>query len=132
MTAHHWSDDLQTGHAPIDNQHRELFDWVLLLDRAMTTQNKDDIESIIQFLEHYVEAHFSEEETLMTAHHYDGYDHHKEDHEIFKARVFSLRHDFDSGVPLARSIFALRMCIDKLVYHIKTIDIGISDIAKGH
>ena len=64
----------------------------------------------------------------MLSHDYVGYRIHKDDHEIFKARVYCLRHDFDSGLPIFRVMFALRMFIDKLVHHIKTIDIGIAKL----
>lgn len=130
MTEHHWSHSFETGHEDIDHHHQELFSLVTMIDSAISSGKKSDIESIIQFLEHYVEDHFDEEETLMLAHDYLGYDVHKHDHEIFKARVFSVRNDFDSGMSEMRIIFALRMFLDKLVHHIQTIDIGIADITK--
>jgi hemerythrin len=125
---YHWSEHLKTGHEHIDHQHEELFELVSMLDLAIQENSTSKIESLVQFLEHYVETHFAEEETLMNTHHYAGYDIHKEDHEIFKARVFSLRHDLNSGVSPSRLIFAIRMFIDKLVYHIQTIDIGIASL----
>ena len=125
-----WTPELSTGHGAIDNQHQELFDLVSMLDQAMYSNNRADLEKIIVFLEHYVEEHFAEEEELMQSHHYNGYAHHKEDHEIFKARVFSIRHDFDAELPHTRLVFTLRLFIDKLVHHIHTIDIGIAEIPK--
>ncbi len=124
-----WTNDLKIGHESIDNQHQELFQLVSMLDSAIHANSLDKIESIILFLEHYVDTHFSEEENLMLAHHFEGYSHHKEDHDIFKARVFSLRHDFDSGFSPAKLYFAIRMFIDKLVIHIKTIDVKIASIS---
>ncbi len=126
--SHEWSSELKTGHDHIDNKHQELFQLVSMLDRAISTYTRRDIEKIVIFLEHYVEEHFSEEEELMLAHNFDGYTHHKDDHEIFKARVFSLRHDFNAEIPESKLFFAIRMFIDKLAYHIKTIDIKIAEL----
>ena len=123
-------DPLKTGHDKIDTQHQELYHLVAMLDRALTQNTHHEIEAIIVFLEHYVEDHFLEEETFMLSKQYQGYPHHKEDHDIFKARVFSLRHDFNSGVPDIRLFFAIRMFIDKLIYHIKTIDVGIAKLVE--
>jgi hemerythrin-like metal-binding protein len=127
---HTWSPELETGHHNIDNQHQELFQLVSMLDKALSSNPRQEIEKIVVFLEHYVETHFAEEEELMMSHDFEGYTLHKDDHEIFKARVFSLRHDLDAGLPDSRLFFAIRMFIDKLVYHIKTIDIHISEL--GH
>ncbi len=129
---HHWSNDLSTGFGAIDHQHQELFALVTMLDSALHSPDaqtkRHGIENMIRFLEQYVEDHFADEEEIMLSHDYVGYNVHKDDHEIFKARVHSLRHDFDSGLPIFRVMFALRMFIDKLVHHIKTIDIGIAKL----
>ncbi len=122
---------LQTGHSKIDTQHQELFQLVAMLDRALTGNVREEIEKIVVFLEQYVEEHFLEEETVMLSKQYQGYDRHKEDHDIFKARVFSLRNDLDFGIPDMKLFFAIRMFIDKLVYHIKTIDKDIATLM-GH
>ena len=123
-----WSHDLETGHDAIDNQHQELFELVYMLDHAMDANSRELVEKIIVFLENYVVTHFGEEESLMIEHQFDGYTEHKDDHEIFKARVFSLRHDFDADLPTPRLFYAIRLFIDKLVIHIKTIDVKIGAI----
>lgn len=126
--SHHWSEELETGHGAIDNQHQELFQLIYMLDHALDANSRQLVEKIIVFLEAYTITHFGEEESLMIEHHFDGYTEHKDDHEIFKARVFSLRHDFDNGLPTPRLFYAIRLFIDKLVIHIKTIDVKIASI----
>jgi hemerythrin len=116
-----------TGYDNIDNHHQELFQLVSMLDLAIS-KKRDEIEKIIVFLEHYVEEHFHEEEHLMLEKDFNGYQHHKDDHEIFKARVHSLRHDFDNGLAENNLYFAIRMFIDKLVHHIQNIDILIAEL----
>ena len=124
-----WSSELSTGHDHIDQNHQELFQLVSMLDGAIRSQSVTRLRAIIEFLESYVSSHFAEEESIMLAHEFEGYAEHKEDHEIFKARVFSLRHDFDAGFPSASLYFAIRLFIDKLVIHIMSIDIKLSQIS---
>ncbi len=103
-----------------------------MLDQAIRSSNLYQIEAIILFLEDYVVTHFQEEEDLMKAHHYKGYKDHKQDHEVFKARVAQLRETYDQGISKAHLIFGIRIFIDQLVDHIKTVDVGIASIAGHH
>lgn len=120
----------KTGHATIDTQHQEVFELVSLLDKALYVDTHYNIRLIIEFLEKYVEEHFLEEETYMLTKVYQGYSQHKIDHDVFKSRVFSLRHDFDEGMSDSRLFFAIRLFIDKLMYHIRTEDAGIAQLVE--
>lgn len=128
-----WTPNLETGNPEIDNHHQELFQLTTMLDDAIRTQDLAKLESIVVFMEHYVIEHFSEEETLMQAHQYAFYIHHKAEHEIFKVHVQELRKIFDAGISHTHIIFAIRKILDKLIYHVRTVDVGIVDIVNsGH
>ncbi len=126
-----WNDALKVGDDHIDNHHREMFHLTSLLDEALQTQSIDKIEAIISFLEHYVVAHFEEEEALMRDHQYAYYVHHKSEHEVFKAYVGELRNVFESGISKTHLIFKIRQLLDKLAIHIRTVDIGIAGIVNS-
>lgn len=126
-----WASNLETGNPDIDNHHQELFHLTAMLDEALRFQSLEKIDGIISFLEEYVVEHFQEEETLMQSSHYAFYAHHKAEHEIFKAHVHELRNVFLNGISITHLIFSIRKVLDKLVYHVRTVDIGIADIVKS-
>jgi hemerythrin len=124
----HWNHHLETGDSHVDLQHQELFQLVSSLDSAIRDQDLSKIEAIIVFLEHYVIDHFDAEEGIMAAANFDGYAHHKAEHDIFESMVHDLRHMFDTNPSRAHLIFSIRKFIDRLVIHIRTVDIRIADI----
>jgi hemerythrin len=128
---HSWNPNLETGNEEIDHHHQELFHLTALLDQALQEQSLEKIDTIITFLEHYVVEHFEEEESLMKAHSYAFYVHHKSEHEIFKVRVSELRHIYNDGISRTHMIFTIRKLLDKLAYHIRTVDIGIAGIVNS-
>lgn len=127
----HWAHHLETGNPEIDNHHQELFQLTAMLDEAVRFQSVEKIDGIIKFLEHYVVAHFQDEELLMKRADYAFYTHHKAEHEIFKVHVQELRNIYNNGISIAHLIFSIRKILDKLVYHVRTVDIGIADIVRA-
>jgi hemerythrin-like metal-binding protein len=121
----------ETGHAHIDEHHEELFNLTSMLDHAVLSCRRTELNPIIQFLEHYSVDHFHEEETVMKNNDYIGYALHKAEHEKFKSLIYDLRQLYDTNKPSAHIIFFIRKIIDQLMIHIKTIDIGIKDLPKA-
>lgn len=61
-----WNDSLMTGHALVDNDHRQLINTLNELETAL--QNgaaKEQIGNIIAFLNKYAREHFTREEAHM-------------------------------------------------------------------
>ena len=127
-----WDSKLEIGNKKIDHQHKELFELVSMLDRAIQKDPKTEIPEIILFLEHYVSSHFKDEETYMKRHRYEGYEHHQKEHDKFKEKVVSLRTDYEEGTKDAKLMFSIRKCIDSMVDHILTVDVGLAEFSKGH
>ncbi len=126
--ASHWNKNLETGDSHVDLQHQELFQLVTSLDTAIRDQDMGKIEDIIVFLEHYVVDHFAAEEGIMKNASFEGYDYHKAEHDMFEGMVHEMRHLFDTSPAKTHLIFAIRKFIDRLVIHIRTVDIRIADI----
>lgn len=122
--------NIHIGHHGIDCHHEELFHLVSTLDQAIQKGDENGVDEIIQFLENYVISHFNEEEALMLKHNYKGYASHKQAHETFRIQVIELRENFNNNKPLTHVIFGIRRIIDALTKHIKTVDIGIAEIAR--
>ena len=75
---------LETGFATIDAQHRELFDRLdRLLQAGHEGRSAAEIRDMLDFLGHYVVAHFSNEERLMAQTAYPGLDDHRAEHQQF-------------------------------------------------
>ena len=76
---------LETGFPTIDAQHRELFDRLdRLLQAGHEGRSAAEIGDMLDFLGHYVVAHFSNEERLMAQTSYPGLDDHRAEHQQFR------------------------------------------------
>lgn len=119
----------EVGHETIDSHHKEIFHLVSSLDAVIHTNRRENIESIIVFLESYMLEHFEEEEALMKAAGYADYEFHHREHEIFRLRVQELRKFYTNNAPNTHLVFNIRRFVDRLVDHILTVDSGIAGIA---
>jgi hemerythrin-like metal-binding protein len=62
-----WSPDLATGSVEIDQQHRELLDWIATLEQAARAGHLAKAEEALRFLERYAAEHFVTEERHMAS-----------------------------------------------------------------
>lgn len=124
----HHKKPLELGHSTIDNHHKELFHLTSTLDNAIRNQDDQKLDDIIDFLEHYVMDHFQEEEDLMKTNQFEGYQYHKDQHDVFRALVAEIRESYKEGTYKTHVIFKVRQFADKLVYHILNVDVRLSEI----
>ena len=127
----HWHSNYEVGHDEIDNHHQELFDMTTMLDKALQNSDKSYLEHILGFLEHYVNDHFGEEELIMKESNFDEFDHHKHEHEVFKKDVRELGALFTQNCHFTHLVFKFRYFLDRLMFHIKTVDSKIKPLIKG-
>lgn len=128
----HWNTSFETGHDHIDTHHKDLFELIHRLDRAVHSHNPEELESVIVFLETHVTEHFSDEEALMHVHHYPELKRHMTEHDKMRKRMQELRAHYDTHAFTAHLVFDLRRFIDQMVRHIQTIDSGISHLEADH
>jgi len=99
-----WRDDLATGHADIDGQHKELFSrFNKLLQACHEGKGHEEVGRLLIFLGEYVRTHFDAEERLQREHRYPGYAAHRREHDEFIVRLRSLEDEFagnEGGVAL--------------------------------
>ena len=67
MTYLEWSDDLDTGIAVIDDQHKRIVAMINQLDDAQRTANKVKVGTVIDELIDYTVSHFAFEEAMAGA-----------------------------------------------------------------
>ena len=78
-----WSDDLATGVARIDAQHRDLYALVATLQAAMRANQLERIPEVLDGLRRYAVVHFATEEREMEARAYPGLPPHRRLHHAF-------------------------------------------------
>lgn len=119
-----WTDDLATGVAEIDNQHKELFKRIDQLFRARNqAKGRLEIGKTIVFLEKYVDTHFAAEEKNMVKRHYPDYAAHKAQHAYFRNNLLNIKRQIDEEGPGVHIIILTnRMVIDWLRDHIRKLD----------
>lgn len=85
-----WTELYRVNIAVLDEQHRELFDIVNTLERALRVgEGNAAIDGILDRLTTYVALHFSAEESLMERHEFPGLSTHRIQHEMFRKKMMS-------------------------------------------
>ncbi|SHM42156.1 hemerythrin [Caldanaerovirga acetigignens] len=127
-----WTEDLSTGIETIDEQHKELFKRVNDLMEACTKgKGKQEVEKVIGFLGDYVVMHFGEEEKIMKAESYPGYDGHKNQHEIFIKKFEEFKGKLEQTGPTVDLVVKMNgFLVDWLINHIKKTDRALGDYLK--
>lgn len=86
-----WTENLSTGVAALDAQHRALFDTMTLLEAATQEQSLIRTCYFLEQLSNYVNNHFSEEEYQMRIHDYPRLVDHVWEHRDFTNRLYHVR-----------------------------------------
>jgi len=82
----HWSDDCRIGLKAVDTEHQFLLSMLEHLNNVFRQGNKKNREEIATSLEQFIDytrMHFRSEEDIMRLCHYDGYERHCQEHEVF-------------------------------------------------
>ena len=87
----YWTKELEIGVAPIDQQHRDLFDRIdALVNACQAGRCRDEVAGLIGFLQKYVRIHFGEEEELMRLSGYPERSDHAREHARFSGHLQDL------------------------------------------
>lgn len=119
-----WSDDLTVGIEEIDSQHRSLFlQLETLLDACVAGREREEVVSMLDFLDRYVAIHFATEEGLQREHGYPGYDSHRAEHAVFLYRLQCFREELAAAAPSRDFVLRVNQTlIDWLKSHILGVD----------
>ena len=124
-----WDDDLITGNSIVDSQHHEIFE--LLSNLVYSCEDGSDIvklEDTLMFLVQYTIRHFVDEEALQHEYNYPGYDHHRNEHALFRETVTGLVQRFkESGSSAELSGDVNKIVVRWLVNHIQNEDKKMSE-----
>ena len=126
------TDDLLTGNALIDSEHRELFAAVNnLIDACAQGKGRDQIQKTVQFLGDYVAKHFRDEEGLQTKSNYPGYPAHKQFHDGYRRKLAETTQALTREGPSVKALGDLNGVVAILVSHIRTEDKRLARHIKG-
>jgi hemerythrin len=119
-----WTEDLSTGVAEIDSQHKELFLRVNgLIEACNQGKGRNEVEKVIRFLEDYVAEHFSAEENYMVKFSYPGYGIHRAQHLEFMEKFTNLKNQLESdGAGVHIVVKTNHIVVDWLKNHIRKTD----------
>jgi hemerythrin len=124
-----WTEELSVGVELIDQEHQLMFEKAgLLFDAGKKGQAKEEIASLLLFLDEYTKKHFADEEKFMASVSYPELDKQKTMHAGFIGELGKLKKDYiDSGSNISVIMNANQMVIDWLVKHIANEDKKIGD-----
>ena len=115
--------DLLTGNALIDSEHRQLFAAVNnLMDACSQGQGRAQIEQMVKFLSDYVVKHFGDEERLQVQSSYPGYTDHKQFHDGYRRQLGEVSLELVQAGPTVKALGDLNRVVAVLVSHIRTED----------
>ncbi len=96
-----WNDSFNTTIDEIDNQHRQLIDYINKLDDARQSGNRAFIAEVIDGLTDYTISHFAFEECLMEDAGYSFVKPHQSIHQAFIKRINTFKDRFKEGEDIA-------------------------------
>lgn len=116
-----WTSDLGTSVALLDEQHKEIFQWLAELEHAAHDERTLFGVYSLTRLKHYTRAHFEAEEALMKAAGYPELAKHAAEHAAFRARLDEL-HLKSIGQDISQE--TVEFLTNWLTHHITEIDMA--------
>ena len=115
--------DLMTGNALIDSEHRQLFAAVNNLMTACSQgKGRDQIQQTVTFLSNYVVKHFQDEERLQAQSNYPNYPAHKQFHDGYRRQLAQVSQELLQEGPTVKALGDLNRVVAVLISHIRTED----------
>jgi hemerythrin len=130
-----WTEELATGIATIDSQHKELFRRINALVLAIKQHRcRTEIDGTLRFLDDYARIHFSEEEKHMQKTAYPGIGEQQRSHREYLAALARLKEEAAlpriQGSSYDLSATTNQVVVDWIVAHIMKLDKKFGDFLK--
>lgn len=126
-------DFLTLGIEAIDNQHAELFNRMeTLVEACVAGSGNEEVLRTIDFLNDYVNTHFTAEEDLQIQYGYPDYSAHKLQHMLFLHRLEQFKTEIaEKGVGVNIVLNINQMLIEWVRNHIMDDDYRLCDYLKS-
>lgn len=130
MEAVEWKQTYNTGIEEVDNQHKQLVEFLNQLGSAITLKNDSEIKVVIQGLGDYTMSHFAFEEALMAEAKYAYAGPHKHIHESLIKKVVEFGEKLENGEDIADDFYGFLK--RWLVNHIQRDDAAYVSAVTAH
>ena len=126
-----WSEKFNIGIDVIDNQHRQILDYINALEKIRATgAAREQIKDVFDDLIDYTQSHFSFEENLLAQVNYQFLPSHRSIHELFVKRLNDYRQRFDNGESVEDDLH--RLLSKWLINHIQHDDQDYIDAVRDN
>ena len=126
-----WSEKFNIGIDVIDNQHRQILDYINALEKIRATgAAREQIKDVFDDLIDYTQSHFSFEENLLAQVNYQFLPSHRSIHELFVKRLKDFRQRFDNGESVEDDLH--RLLSKWLINHIQHDDQDYVDAVRDN
>ena len=125
-----WSEKFNLGIDVIDNQHRQILDYINALEKIRATGAREQIKDVFDDLIDYTQSHFSFEENLLAQVNYQFLPSHRSIHELFVKRLKDYRQRFDNGESVEDDLH--RLLSKWLINHIQHDDQDYIDAVRDN
>lgn len=127
------TNDMMTGVAKIDAQHKELVSRInAVLAMGTKAVSTEETRKTIDFLGEYIIKHFGEEEALQRQSKYDKYEWHKQQHAIYIDSFKKIKADFLANGASPKFTASLNTSIVHwIINHIKNVDVAFGKYYKS-
>ena len=126
-----WDDSLDTGHAAMDAEHRQLAGlFNLLRDAVESGQGKASCAKVLDDIIQHTKTHFDMEQELMRQHRYPKIIQHAAEHAMLLGQAQDYRDSFDIDSAASRSAL-MRFPEVWLVFHILFSDKALAAFLAG-
>jgi hemerythrin len=124
-----WKKEYSVGVTKLDDQHKKILIIVnQSIGQQFSTQNKGEIEEILDRLQNYIKEHFKTEEEYMLKHQYSGYEEQRNEHNQFIDRLFEAQKEYLKHGHV-NSINIFNFVWDWFSHHILILDKQLSKIS---
>ncbi|MCO8043104.1 bacteriohemerythrin [Acinetobacter bohemicus] len=125
-----WKENYNIGIEVIDNQHRQILDYINTLEQVKSTGARDKIKEVLDDLIDYTQSHFSFEENLLEQVSYQYLPSHRGIHELFVKRLNDYRLKFEKGESIEKDLY--RLLSKWLINHIQHDDQDYVDAVRDN
>jgi hemerythrin len=124
-----WDPSMTTGVEALDNQHKQLIDWLNDLLEAMSLgRGRTEVAALLDKLGGYAVMHFGHEEDCMTKYHCPVAEKNAAAHKEFVATFTGFREEFDRGGATAHLVVRVESELMRwLTGHIKGTDSQLAE-----
>lgn len=125
-----WTQSYNIGIEVIDHQHRQILDYINILEEVRKTGDHSKIKEVLDDLIDYTQSHFSFEENLLEQVHYQYLPSHRGIHALFVKKLNDYRQRFERGESVENDLY--RLLSKWLINHIQHDDQDYVDAVRDN